>query len=182
VIGPVANDGSWQARTEGAFDQSCFAMDWEREVATCPGGKTSISMGRRMHPVQGERWEVRFSRHDCTPCPLRAQCTRARVGARLLNFMPREQHEALQAARQRQDTAEFRERYAARAGIEGTVSQAVRRCGLRRCRYIGIAKTHLQYVLTATAINAVRAAEWLAGQRPVRTRQGAFAQLQPLTA
>jgi transposase len=179
VIGPVANDGSWQARTEGAFDQSCFTMDWERGVATCPQGKTSISMGRRMHPTQGERWEVRFSRHDCTPCPFRARCTHARVGARLLNFMPREQHEALLAARQRQDTADFRERYAARAGIEGTVSQAVRHCDLRRCRYIGIAKTHLQNVLTATAINAVRAAEWIAGQSPAPTRQGAFARLQP---
>lgn len=180
VLGPVADDGSWQARTEGAFDQSRFHMDWEHGVATCPRGKTSISMGRRMHPKQGERWEVRFSRRDCTPCPFRAQCTRSRVGARLLNLMPREQREALQSARQRQDTADFRERYAARAGIEGTVSQAVRRCGLRRCRYIGHAKTHLQHVLTATAINAVRAAEWLAGQKPAQARQGTFARLQPM--
>ncbi len=137
-------------------------------------------MGRRTHPVQGERWEVRFSRHDCTPCSSRVQCTRARVGARLLNFMPREQHEALQAARQRQGTADFRERYAARAGVEGTISQAVRRCGLRRCRYIGMAKTHLQNVLLATAINALRSAEWLTGRRPAQTRLDAFARLQPV--
>ncbi len=180
VVGPVADDGSWQARTEGAFDQSCFDMDWERGVATCPAGKRSISMGRRTHPTQGERWEVRFSRHDCTPCPVRAQCTRSRVGSRLLNYMPREQHEALQAARKQQETADFRERYATRAGVEGTVSQAVRRCGLRRCRYLGHAKTELQHVLTATAVNAVRAAEWLAGQKPARTRQGAFARLRPI--
>lgn len=181
ILGPVAKDGSWQARTEGAFDQSCFDMDWDRGVATCPQGKTSISLKRRMHPLQGERWEARFSRHDCTPCPFRVQCTRARIEPRLLNFMPREKHEALQTARQRQHTAEFRERYAARAGVEGTFSQAVRRCGLRRCRYLGLTRTHLQNVLTATAVNAIRSAEWLAGRRPTQTRQGAFAGLQPVT-
>jgi transposase len=64
--------------------------------------------------------------------------------------------------------------------VEGTFSQAVRRCSLRRCRYIGLDKTHLQNVLIATAFNALRATEWLAGHRPALTRQGAFARLQSI--
>lgn len=58
----------------------------------------------------------------------------------------------MQEGRRYQKTKEFKERYAKRAGIEGTISQAVYALGMRRCRYRGLAKTHLQHVLTAGAI------------------------------
>ena len=85
-----------------------------------------------------------------------ARCTRSKREPRIIGLQAREQYEALQAAREQQDTAEFRETYAARAGIEATHGQAVRRCGLRRCRYVGLAKTHLQHIISAAAINLVR--------------------------
>ena len=90
----------------------------------------------------------------------------------------REHFEALQGARRHQETAAFRASYAARAGIEGTHAQAVRRCGLRRCRYVGLAKTHLQHVITAAAVNLVRVAEWFAGTPVAKTRCSRFAALQ----
>jgi hypothetical protein len=49
-----------------------------------------------------------------------------------------------------------------RAGIEGTISQGVHTCGLRRSRSIGAAKAHLQHVATAAAINVTRISDWLA--------------------
>ena len=55
--------------------------------------------------------------------------------------------------------------------------QAVRRCGLRRCRYVGLAKAHLQHVLTAAAVNLVRLAAWLTGEPLARTRQSRFVRL-----
>ena len=64
-----------------------------------------------------------------------------------------------------------------RAGIEDTQSQAVRRCGIRQCRYIGHAKTRLQHVLTATALNLVRVAAWLEDAPRATTRRSAFATL-----
>jgi transposase len=94
---------------------------------------------------------------------------------------PQALHEALQAARQRQETPEFKAQYALRAGVESTLSQAVRRFDLRQSRYIGLARTHLQQVLTATAMNIVRVIAWLRGKplgdkkRPV----GHFARLAP---
>jgi transposase len=91
----------------------------------------------------------------------------------------REQHEALRAARERQATPTFRERYAARAGIEATHAQAVRRSGLRNSRYLGLAKTHLQHVATAVAINLVRLGEWWAGHAKAPTRRSHFAALNP---
>ncbi len=64
---------------------------------------------------------------------------------------------AVQKARKRQDTPEFRILYAKRAGIEGTIAQAVRTCEMRRARYIGSKKLRLQAFFTATAINILRA-------------------------
>ena len=104
------------------------------------------------------------------PCPFRARCTKAKQEPRIIGLLPREQHEALQAARHRQETEEFRQQYAARAGIEGTHEQAVRRCGLRRCRYVGQSKAHLQHLLTAAAINVIRLDDWWAGAPVSRTR------------
>jgi transposase len=74
--------------------------------------------------------------------------------------------------RQRQTTEAFRLQYAARAGIEGTHEQTIRRCG-----YIGQAKTHLQHIITATAINVVRGAAWLEGTPRAKTRRSAFTAL-----
>jgi transposase len=34
---------------------------------------------------------------------------------------------------------------------------------LRRCRYIGLAKTHLQHLISAAAINLARIANWVNG-------------------
>ena len=66
-------------------------------------------------------------------------------------------------ARSRESSAEYRAEYNRRAGIEGTISQGVRACGLRRSRYVGEAKAHLQHVATATAMNMTRIGDWLVG-------------------
>ncbi|TMD30496.1 MAG: hypothetical protein E6J04_12625, partial [Chloroflexi bacterium] len=80
------------------------------------------------------------------------------VGARVLILQPTEQaYRALQQARDREQTPEFRAVYAKRAGVEGTIAQAVRTCEMRRARYIGSKKLRLQAFFTATAMNILRA-------------------------
>ncbi|WP_019506294.1 transposase [Pleurocapsa sp. PCC 7319] len=54
----------------------------------------------------------------------------------------------------------FQAQYTPRAGIEGTISQSVRVNDLRRSRYIGLTKTHLQHLATAAAINLSRLSNW----------------------
>ncbi len=87
-------------------------------------------------------------------------------------------HEMLQRVRRLQTTPEWKARYERRAGIEGTISQGTRGFGLRRSRYIGEAKTHLQHLLTAGAINLVRFASWMAGVPHAKTRTSRFAALK----
>ncbi len=95
----------------------------------------------------------------------------------MITIRPQEQYVALHAARERETTRGFREEYDRRAGIEATMSQGIRACGLRRCRYVGLAKTHRQHVLTAAAINFVRVSEWVAGTPVAKTRRSAFVAL-----
>lgn len=61
-----------------------------------------------------------------------------------------------EAARAREADEAFAEQYRWRAGIEGTLSLGVRTLHLRRARYLGLAKVHLQHVLTAGALDIGR--------------------------
>jgi hypothetical protein len=88
----------------------------------------------------------------------------------------------MEQARQRQATAAFRAQYASRAGVESTYAQGTRRCGLRQAQYIGLARTHLQHVATAAALNLVRLGEWWRGTPVAKTRRSPFARLQPAAA
>jgi transposase len=88
-----------------------------------------------------------------------------------------EHHEAIQAARKRQTTETFKERYAKRSGIEGTISQGARAFDLRVSRYLGREKTHLQHVFTAVAMNVTRLFQWHMGDTPSQTPISRFAAL-----
>ena len=90
---------------------------------------------------------------------------------------PPPEYHALQAARRRETTAAFAAMYATRAGIEGTLSRGIRRCRMRRTRYIGLPKTRLAHVLTAVALNIVRLGEWFTGQPRAVTRRSRFSLL-----
>ena len=70
-----------------------------------------------------------------------------------------------------------RPEYAVRAGVEGTLSQGVRGFGLRRCRYIGLAKARLQHVATAAALNIYRISDWVGDVPRAATRTSSFVRL-----
>ena len=89
---------------------------------------------------------------------------------------------ALQAARQRQTTKAYASAYARRAGSEGTIAQGVRTFGLRRARFVGLPKVHLQHLLTAAALHFVRVGRWLVGAPRAATRLSPFARLMMAVA
>jgi transposase len=178
LIGPMQPDYHWQTKAEGAYRTADFAIDWQRRQATCPEGRTSRSWTPAVEPGGAEIVYIKFSTTDCRACPARSRCTRS--DRRSLTVRRREVFEALQAARDRESTEEFRAEYARRAGIEGTISQGVRSFGMRRCRYLGEAKARLQHVATAAAIDLARIGAWLM-ERPVESaRVTAFRRLMGL--
>jgi transposase len=170
VVGPTFGSYSHQRRAGQGYDLSAFVIEREAQQARCPQGQTSVKWppGR---DVSGDPVvRIRFDRATCRACPARQVCTWAKDAPRQLTVRPEAQHQAIQAARQRQETAEFKAQYARRAGVEGTHGQGIRRCGLRRSRYLGLAKTHLQHLLTAVALNVVRLGAWGLGMPPATTR------------
>lgn len=180
IIGPVADDPSWQARAGAGFAKANFLFDWERQVATCPMGKQSYSWLPNIDATKVGSFQVRFSRADCSACPVRAQCTKAKLEPRILFLQSRAEHDVLQTARDNQLTEAFGVEYALRSGVESLMSQGMRAFDLRKARYIGCAKTHLQHVLIAVAINIVRLVAWWREARQTLPRTSAFARLAAL--
>ena len=177
LVGPVRPDTSWQAKAGQGYDVSAFAVDWTARTVTCPRGHKSVDW-----VVNHDAWgtgtvHVGFAGRACRACPSRPLCTRAETAPRELTLRREGRHEAIQTARKRQDTPEWRTLYGARAGIEGCLSQGVRLCGLRRSRYLGLAKTHLQHIATAAALNVVRLDAWLRGKPRAATRTPRFVRL-----
>jgi transposase len=129
-----------------------------------------------------KRWlKLNSLEKDCIACRSWSKCNTA--ARRTVTLRKEEHHQALLAARGRENSEQYKTEYARRAGIEGAISQGVRAFGLRRARYIGMTKTHLQHVPTATAINFTRISNWLWDLTRGKTRTSAFEKLmRPVTA
>jgi transposase len=183
LCGPARPDTSWQGRAESGFAAADFHYDFAQCVATCPAGRRSSSWQERPARYGGKEIQIKFATRDCKSCLQRPQCTKTKSQRRLLTIQPEAEFRALREARRQEAETGFKKRYAARAGVEGTLSQGVRRSDLRRTRYVGQAKTHLQNVCTAVALNLVRLWNWLTEIPLAATRHSAFAKCcQPKAA
>lgn len=177
LVGRVPPDTSWQAQSQAGFDISCFSVEWDKQQVRCPQGHLSRSWRETVNERDNQVIEVHFDRTVCAACVTRKDCTRSPRAPRLLKLRPKAQHQALQAARVNQTTHEFQQAYAQRAGVEGTISQGTRAFDLRRSRYIGLAKTHLQHIATACAMNLSRLMAWFQQIPKAKTRISSFAAL-----
>lgn len=177
LITPVLLDTSRQAKAKQGFAAHDFAVDWNAERATCPAGNTSVTW----NPVVQEgvpKTVVSFAAADCIPCRHRDSCTTAKSNRRQISLHPRQMTEALRLARAQQETKDWNTDYALRAGVEGTIRQATDVTGLRRARYRGIAKTHLDHAFSAVALNLIRLNAWWNGHPLDRTRTSHLARLE----
>ncbi len=179
LVGPTRHDNKWQAQAKKGFAAEYFQIDWQKQQAICPEGKISSSWCTVKNIYGQQTVKIKFAQKDCIVCPSWANCTTA--ARRTITLRTQEHHLALLAARAREKSPQYEAEYDKRAGIEGTISQGVRGFGLRNARYIGLAKTHLQHVLTATAINFTRISNWLWELPREKTRTSAFQKLmQPI--
>jgi len=110
----------------------------------------------------------RFPRRVCEECRMRERClggargraqwpVREPPGRQVqLHYHEKVLQEARAAQRTPEQKRELRERLRPRAKVERKISELMRLHGLRQGRYIGLAKTGLQAVLTATMVNTKR--------------------------
>jgi hypothetical protein len=118
-LAPLGSTHWYQAET--GYDLTRFSIDREARTVTCPQGRISSSW-TPLQDAGKSLIKVMFSLRDCKVCPSRPSCTG--TTRRTLTLHPRERMQALLAARQRENTDAFKDRYRHRAGIEGIHSEA----------------------------------------------------------
>ena len=174
LIGPLLADTSAQARAGAGYARADFTADYDSKTVTCPQGKTSASW-TPCTQRGNDAIVATFSAADCAPCPARSLCTTSR--RRQLSLLPRDLAEAQATARAAEKTIPFQADYARRAGVEGTMHQAVSH-GAHRARYRGLPKTRLDHVYMACALNLLRLHAYWTGTPLDRRRTSHLARLE----
>lgn len=176
VIGPVRPNSTRQAVQAAGYGKTSFSIDWDARQATCPSGANSRYWTEGYDHSGRLAVRIRFATQTCAPCPARSQCTRSTQYGRQLTVRPQDQDVLLERVRSEQATEDWKARYAARAGVEGTIHQAVA-TGARRTRYTSLAKTRLAHIFMATASNLIRLEAWWNGSPLAPTRTSHLAAL-----
>jgi transposase len=176
LIGPLLADTSAQARAGAGYARADFAVDYDSKTVTCPQAKTSVSW-TPCTQRGNDAIVATFSAGDCSPCPARSLCTTSSKKRRQLTVLPRDLAEAQAAARAAETAITFQADYARRAGVEGTMHQAVSH-GARRARYRGLPKTRLDHVYMACALNLIRLHAYWTGTPLDRRRTSHLARLE----
>ncbi|MEU9125450.1 transposase [Streptomyces sp. NPDC048506] len=174
LVGPLPPASDRRTREAKGFALTGFEIHRDEQYALCTTGAKSRHWGHTRMDGQ-PRTVVIFPEWDCRNCKVRTSCTSGFT--RRVTLHPREEHELLQHQRAEQDTDNWKQRYATRAGVEGTVSQAVRATGIRTSRYRGQARTGLAHVFSAAAINLHRMDAHWTGRPLGTTRRTHFADL-----
>ena len=135
-------------RPEGQLSKDEFAIDLERDTATCPGGHTVEGSVSRKRGGQAARM-FQFPAAVCAACPLREQCVKGKRG-RLLTIHPQEA--LLQQARAYAATDEFREDVIKRQVVEHRIARLTQ-LGIRKSRFFGRKKTRFQLLMASAVAN-----------------------------
>ena len=145
---PPAN--AYSASVDGAT----VAIDATR-ATICPAGHSSIDEYEDCDAP--EKVEIHLARETCECCPLRWRCPvrlKRNIGVYVLKADLVKEN--IKRRRRAQASGEFAQRYAVRAGIEGTNSELKRAHGLGRLRVRGGPRVRLAVYLKALACNIKR--------------------------
>lgn len=131
---------------------SGFDFSSQGEVLSCPQGQVPVRNRR-----DKDRHRVAFDSKQCSVCPFLDQCPVH--GGKKYHYL-RYEHKAFILARRRQkeQTAEFKNTYRYRSGIEGTMSFLDRKTGIKQLRVRGLQAIRFCVHLKAAGANLLRAA------------------------
>ena len=139
--------------TDPEVDKSAFNIDDQAQTATCPKGQTVPASSTQTDSHGRTACTFVFERKICQACPWFTRCVHSQTTGRTVTTSFYEAY--LRAARQRQQTDEFKQLYRLRPRIEGKQAELVSH-GLRKTRYLGISKRRLQRLWLAAAVNLQR--------------------------
>jgi transposase len=154
-------------RRDGTFSREDFTFDKERNVYTCPAGKTLTTTGKLVN--NGETILFRASNHDCGPCPLKSKCCPKTQGRKI----PRSVYEeARDVARALAKTAAFAQSCCDRKRVEMLFAHLKRILKLGRLRLRGPRGAQDEFTLAAIAQNLRRLAKLVVRPPPTAATCG----------
>ena len=179
LVTPLLADQSRQAKQAAGYDRAGFTIDFDTRAGHLPAGP-ELHLLEPGHPTRHRRHrdQVRGRHLPALPGPRPVHPHHPPPVGRQLTVPPREVHDAQLAARAAQDTPDWQADYARRAGVEGTIRQAVAVTGIRRARYRGLPKTRLEHVYSAVALNLIRLDAYWNGHALDRTRTSHLTRLE----
>lgn len=146
VIAPAARNGR-----EKAVVLADFELSDRGEVLRCPGGQVPLQI-----TGNEDRRRAWFDRTICDACTKGADCPVTRQRRRCWMGYDKK---SVRIARRRsyERTAEFREKYRFRAGVEATMSDLDRVTGIKHLRVRGIRAVTFAAILKSAGLNILRA-------------------------
>src|SRR6266511_3930292 len=149
-------------REDGTFSRDDFMFDKERNVYTCPAGKTLTTTGKLVN--DGETLLYLANTRDCRNCPLKTQCCPKAPFRRV----PRSIYEeARDVARALAKTEAFERSRHDRKRVEMLFAHLKRILRLGRLRLRGPRGAQFEFTLAAIAQNLRRLAKLVARPPPL---------------
>ena len=147
-------------REDGTFSREDFAFDRERDIYTCPAGKT-LTTARKV--VNDEQLLYRASKRDCDVCPFKPRCCPKEPARKI----PRSLYEdARDVARALSKTEAFARSRHERKRVEMLFAHLKRILRLGRLRLRGPRGAQDEFTLAAIAQNLRRLANLVARPPP----------------
>ena len=136
-------------RPAPGFDRASFHIDFDARQARCPQGNTSSSWS----PCTQRGTDaivITFATATCAPCRCASSAPPPRAQDGSSQCPPRGPPHSTHRTSHPEHPGPARS--LRRAGVEGTIRQAVAVTGLRRARYRGLPKTRLEHVFSVVEL------------------------------
>ena len=163
VIAPASRNGR-----EKPIILADFELSENGDVLRCPAGHAPAATTT----TNGDRKRASFLTSTCDSCPKLSDCPIVRrKSVCWFSYDSRSVRIARRRAHER--TAEFRETYRFRAGVEGTMSDLDRVTGIKYLRVRGLRAVRFAATLKAAGLNILRATAFRNKQQdPMKRRNG----------
>ena len=128
-----------------------FQFSPEGEIVACPRGNTPERVKQRKKTIIG------FSATRCQQCPDLSRCP-VKKGRKYYYLRFKDKDVRIAKRRLHEQSAEFKDRFRWRAGVEATISEYDRKTRVKHLRVRGLKAVRFSATLKALALNIFRAA------------------------
>jgi transposase len=140
------------------FSPQDFQLSEDGGTLTCPAGQSTTQWERNAHDT-GRKF--RFSKKQCSGCPLRDQCL-SKPTTKSRTVIKNDYEAEYQAAQTKAQTPAYAAARKEHPAIERKLSELINRHDARHARYWGLPKVRWQMVLTGLVVNLKRMVRLLA--------------------